>query len=341
MKPERINVGLLGLGRLGKVYARSLSSLIPHTNLVAVCDIDEATLAAVADEFEVPHRYREATALIEAPRVEAVVIVTPTNTHKVVVEAAASAGKPVFCEKPLSISLAEAQSMKRTVEATGIFFQMGFMRRFDRGYASAKQRIAEGKIGAPVVFKSSSRDPFLPNLDYLKTSGGIFVDMGIHDFDLALWFFGSIRAVHSIGGVLAYPAVKPIGDLDNAIVSLSFADGRLGVVDLSRNGVYGYGIETEILGTEGALRIGYLRETPLLVMTPNTVAHDTVPYFMERFGESYTRQLSDFAENLLTDRPPPITLDDGIGALSVATAAMASYEREEGVAVDTASRGPI
>ena len=131
--------------------------------------------------------------------------------------------------------------------------------------------------------------------------------------------------------------VEPLSDVDNAIVSLTFADGRVGVVDLSRNGVYGYGIETEILGTEGALRIGYLRETPILVMTPNTVAHDTVPYFMERFGESYTRQLSNFAENLLRDRPPPITLDDGINALRVAAAATVSCERKESVAVDTVS----
>ena len=334
MNPTRINVGLLGLGRLGRVYARSLASLIPQTNLVAVCDIDEATLASVADEFEVSLRYREATALIEDPRVEAVVIVTPTDTHKAVVETAALAGKPVFCEKPLSISLTEAQSMKRTVEAADIFFQMGFMRRFDRGYASAKQRIEDGKVGAPVVFKSSSRDPFLPSLDYLRTSGGIFVDMGIHDFDLALWFFGPIRSVHSIGGVLAYPEVEAIGDLDNAIVSLSFADGRVGVVDLSRNGVYGYGIETEILGTSGTLRIGYLRETPLLVMTPNSIAHDTVPYFMERFGESYTTQLSDFAQNLLADRPPPITLDDRLRALQVAVAATASHQKNEAVVVE-------
>ena len=333
-RPTRIGVGLLGLGRLGQVYARSLSSLIPFTELVAVCDTDEATLDTVADEYQIAHRYREAEGLAEDPRVEALVIVTPTNTHQAVVETAASVSKPIFCEKPLSLSLDEAQSMKRTVEASGNFFQMGFMRRFDRGYASAKKKIEEGTIGSPVVFKSSSRDPYLPSLDYLKTSGGIFVDMGIHDFDLALWLFGAIETVHSIGGVLAYPEVQPIGDVDNAIVSLTFADGRIGVVDLSRNGVYGYGIETEIVGTQGTLRIGYLRETPLLVMTQNTVAHDTVPYFMERFGESYTRQLSNFAENLLKDRPPPITLDDGINALRVARAATVSYERKEGVAVE-------
>jgi inositol 2-dehydrogenase len=335
MKNTRINVGLLGLGRLGKVYARSLSSLVPHTDLVAVCDVDQTVLDQVADEYQVPSRHSDPLALIGDSSVEVVVIVTPTDTHKELVDAAADAGKPVFCEKPLSISLDEALAMQRKVERSGIFFQMGFMRRFDRGYAAAKEKIERGLIGSPVVFKSSSRDPFLPSLDYLNTSGGIFVDMGIHDFDLALWFFGKIEAVNSIGGALAYPEVKPLGDIDNAVVSLAFADGRVGVVDLSRNGVYGYDISTEILGTNGTLRIGYLRETPILFMTQNSVAHDTVPYFMERFGEAYTSQLSDFANNLLRDKPPPITIEDGIEALRVATSATASYQRGESVKVES------
>ena len=335
MPPARINVGLLGLGRLGKVYARSLSSLVPGANLVAVADIDGQALSTVADEVQVESRYQEPRSLIEDRRVEAVVIVTPTDTHKELVEAAAAAGKPIFCEKPLSISLEDAHDMRRTVEKAGIFFHLGFMRRFDRGYAAAKEKIENGEIGSPVVFKSTSRDPFLPSLEYLKSSGGIFVDMGIHDFDLALWFFGKVDAVHSIGGALAYPEVEPIGDIDNAVVSLIFADGRLGKIDLSRNGVYGYDIATEILGTEGTLRIGYLRETPILVMTRDSVAHDTVPYFMERFGQTYTTQLTDFVRNLLQDKPPSISIDDGIEALRVAVAARTSWQRGERVKVSS------
>jgi predicted dehydrogenase len=146
---------------------------------------------------------------------------------------------------------------------------------------------------------------------------------------------GDVRTVHAIGGTLAYPELKTVGDLDNAIVSLVFADGRLGVVDLSRNGIYGYDISTELLGTAGTLRIGYLRETPLFVMTKNSVAHDTVPYFMERFAGAYTAQLQNFAENVLAGTPPPITLDDGIEALRVAVAAYRSYEAGKPVDVGT------
>ena len=203
------------------------------------------------------------------------------------------------------------------------------MRRFDRGYAAAKQRLDEGAIGEPVVFKSTSRDPFRPSVEYAnpKSSGGMILDMGIHDFDLARWFMGEVAAVQAVGGVLAYPELGEVGDIDNAIISLVFASGRLGVVDLTRNGIYGYDITTELLGTEGTLRIGYLRETPLMVMTKGRVAHDTVPYFMERFA----RRLHGAARELRAERAariaqPPITIDDGVEALRVAIAATQARE---------------
>jgi scyllo-inositol 2-dehydrogenase (NAD+) len=153
------------------------------------------------------------------------------------------------------------------------------------------------------------------------SSGGMIMDMGIHDFDLARFFMGEVKSVTAVGGTLAYPELKTVGDIDNAIVSLVFSDDRIGVVDLSRNGIYGYDISTELLGTEGTLRVGYIRETPLLVMTKNSVAHDTVPYFMERYAQDYTIQLQDFARNVIEGRPPTLTIDDGIAAITIALAA--------------------
>jgi scyllo-inositol 2-dehydrogenase (NAD+) len=333
----RLSVGLVGVGRMGRVYARDLATRIPKARLVAVADVNAAAAEEVAREFEVPRFYAEPEPLLDDPKVEAVVIVSPTSTHGPIVLAAAQRRKPIFCEKPLALSLPETAAMKEAVERAGVFFQMGFMRRFDAGYAAAKRRIEQGEVGTPVVFKSSSRDPHRTSLEYAdpKSSGGMIIDMGIHDFDLARWFMGDVRTVHAIGGTLAYPELKTVGDLDNAIVSLVFADGRLGVVDLSRNGIYGYDISTELLGTAGTLRIGYLRETPIFVMTKNSVAHDTVPYFMERFAGAYTAQLQNFAENVLAGTPPPITLDDGIEALRVAVAAYRSYETGKPVDVST------
>jgi inositol 2-dehydrogenase len=333
----KLNVGLIGLGRLGRVYARSLAGRIPCTRLAAVADVDGTAVDAIAREFGVERRHTDPAGIFADPSIDAVVIVTPTSTHRAVVDAAVAAGKAIFCEKPLSISLDEAIAVKDCVERAGAFFQMGFMRRFDRGFAAAKQRLDEGVIGDAVVFKSTSRDPYRPSIEYAdpRTSGGLILDMGIHDCDLARWYMGEVVAVQAIGGLLAYPELGAVGDIDNAVISLIFASGRLGVIDITRNGIYGYDIMAELLGTKGTLRVGYLRETPLMVMTQGQVAHDTVPYFMERFGEAYTTQLENFARNVLEDRQPPITVDDGVGALRVAIAA--TQAQKSGQRVELAS----
>ena len=333
----RLGVGLIGLGRLGRVYARDLASRIPETRLVAVADTNAAATDEGARQYDVAGAYTDPERLLDDPQVEAVVIASPTHTHRELVVAAAERRRPVFCEKPPALSLSETVAMKEAVERSGIFFQMGFMRRFDTGYAAAKRRVEEGALGTPVVFKSTSRDPHRTTLEYAdpRSSGGMILDMGIHDFDLARWFMGEVRTVQTLAGTLAYPELKTVGDIDNAIVGLRFADGRLGVVDLSRNGVYGYDIATELLGTQGTLRIGYLRETPLLVLTKGTVAHDTVPFFMERFANAYTSQLQNFAANVLGGRPAPITIEDGIEALRIALAAHRAYETGRPVEVAT------
>jgi inositol 2-dehydrogenase len=332
-----LKVGVVGVGRLGRVYVRDLAARIPETTVVAVADKEPTLAASVAEEFDVRAVYSSAEELIHDRNVDAVVIVSPTHTHQDVVVAAAQAGKPTFCEKPPALTLAECAAMSDAIDKSGIFFQMGFMRRFDPGYSAAKEKVSQGAIGRPVVFKSTSRDPFRPSLEYANpaSSGGIMVDMGIHDFDLARWFMGDVDTVAATGAVLAYPEMASIGDIDNAIATLVFADGRLGVIDLTRNGVYGYDITTELLGDAGTVRIGYLRETPILTMTKNSVTHDTVPYFMERFERAYTIQLQNFAQNVLQDRTPPIVMKDGVEALRIALAATAAHR--SGVSVKVAS----
>jgi inositol 2-dehydrogenase len=331
----RLSVGLIGAGRLGRVYARDLASRIAETRLVAIADPLESLARKVAAEFDVPAWYADPHALIDDPAVDAVVIVSPTHTHRDIAIAAAGRKKPTFCEKPPSIALDAAEEMRQSIGRSGMFFQMGFMRRFDAGYTSAKKQIKEGRIGTPLVFKSTSRDPFRPSLEYAdpKSSGGMLLDMGIHDFDLARWFMGEVRTVSTIGATIAYPELATVGDIDNAVASLTFANGKLGVVDLSRSGIYGYDISTEILGLEGTLRVGYLRETPVMLMTRNSVAHDTVPYFMERFRDAYTTQLQNFAQNVLHERTPPITIEDGIEALRIGVAATRAHETGRSVVV--------
>jgi inositol 2-dehydrogenase len=330
---KKLGIGVIGVGRLGSSYAKYFTGRISGASLVAVSDVNETAAAALATELGISKNYGRYQDLIADQEVDAVVIVSPTSTHKEIVFEAAKRGLPIFCEKPLSISLEEAREMLAVVEQTGVFFQMGFMRRFDKGYVAAKAKIEAGSIGTPVVFKSSSRDPYRPSLEYLdpKHSGGLFIDCGIHDLDLARWYMGEIASVYSIGGTLAYPEMKEIGDIDNAIASLYFRSGALGTIDLSRNGVYGYDIRTEILGTEGTLKIGYLRETPVLVMTKNGITHDTVPYFTERFEQAYITQLQDFVANVVQNKTPSVTCADGVAALAASAAATLSFKENRPV----------
>jgi scyllo-inositol 2-dehydrogenase (NAD+) len=339
----RLAVGLIGLGRLGRVYARDLSSRIAETRLVAVADPVASLAQEVAAEFDVARHYSDPLALIDDGAVDAIVIVSPTHTHRQLVIAAAARKKPTFCEKPPALSLDEVVAMQDAIARSGMLFQMGFMRRFDAGYAAGKRHLDEGRIGTPLVFKSTSRDPFRPSLEYAnpKSSGGMLIDMGIHDFDLARWFMGEAQTVSVIGATIAYPELTTVGDIDNAVASLRFASGKLGVVDLSRSGIYGYDISTEILGSEGTVRIGYLRETPVMVLTKNSVAHDTVPYFMERFRDAYTTQLQNFAQNVLQGRTPPITIEDGLEALRLGVAATRAEQTGASVVVADIKPGTI
>lgn len=331
----KLNIGLVGVGRMGIAYAQYLAYRVPGATLSAVADVRAEAAEAARAQFGAARAYSDFHDLVRDPAVDAVVVMTPTKLHKEVVLAAAAAGKPIFCEKPLALSLEDAVLMRDAVAKSGVFFQLGFMRRFDAGYAAAKRKIEAGAIGKPCVFKSSSKDKQRPSVDYLRpeNSGGLFIDMGIHDFDLARWFMGDVASVYSTGGVLAYPEMEGIGDWDNALTNLRFRSGCIGMVSLSRNGVYGYGIHTEIVGTEGTIQIGYDRETPVLLMTKDTIAHDTVPGFYERFENAYIVQLQDFVQNLRQQRPPPITLEDGIAAQQIALAATRSAQEDRVVEV--------
>lgn len=333
-----LNLGLIGLGRMGRVYATNLAQRVPNAKLVAVADSQPDLAEGVAREFGIPRWYRDHRELLDDKNVAAVVIVAPTSLHGTMVIDAAKCGKAIFCEKPMSTSLEEAERVLKVVAETGAFFQAAFQRRFDAGYVAAKKKVEAGEIGTPVLFQSTSRDPFRPPLEFCdpKVSGGLIADMGTHDFDVARMFMGDVDVVHAIGGTLAYPEMKPIGDIDNAVISMVFTSGALGVVQLSRNAVFGYDIRAEIWGTKGSIQIGYFRETPILVMTKEGITHDVVPYFMQRFEKAYLAQIQDFVDNVLHDRQPSVTGADGIAAMRVNVAATASLKEHLPVKVGRA-----
>jgi scyllo-inositol 2-dehydrogenase (NAD+) len=217
---------------------------------------------------------------------------------------------------------------------------MGFQRRFDSAYIEAKKKIDAGIIGNAVLISLTSRDPFAPPLEFCdpKSSGGLILDMGIHDFDLARMFVGEVSSVYATGGALAYPELKSVGDIDNALVNLVFDNGSLGVVQLSRNAVFGYDIRTEIWGTQGSLQIGYFRQTPVLVMTKEGITHDVVPHFMQRFEKAYLAQIQDFVDNVLKGAEPSITGADAIAALQISLAATESFKQNKPITLGIGTR---
>ncbi len=332
---ERLNVGVIGLGRLGRVYAADLAQRVPRARLVAVADKQEELAESFARQYGIPNWYRGHEDLLADPEVEAVAVVSPTSTHHDVVIDAARSGKAIFCEKPIALSLSEAEEMLRVVEEAGAFLQMGFQRRYDAGYVGAREKIEAGVIGTPVLLASISRDPFPPPVEFCdpRVSGGLIADMGIHDFDVARMFMGEVRRVCAVGGTLAYPELEAVGDIDNAVINLVFDSGALGVVQLSRNAVFGYDIRAEIWGTKGCLQVGYFRHTPILVMTEAGITHDVVPHFMQRFERAYLAQIQDFVENVLEGRPPRVSGADAVAALRISLAATISYREERPVDV--------
>jgi len=330
-----LNVGLIGLGRLGSVYARNLAHRVPNARLVAVADRKADLREQFAAELGAVKVYESHLDLLQDKDVEAVVIITSTSTHKDVVMDAAACGKAIFCEKPMSLSLVSAYEMLHAVEKAGVFFHMAFQRRYDAGYLAAKKKVDDGVIGTPVVMTSISRDPFRPPLEFCdpKVSGGLIADMGVHDFDLGRMFMGEVATVHAIGGALAYPEMKSVGDIDNALVNMVFENGTLGTVQLSRNAVFGYDIRTEIWGTKGSLQIGYFQHTPILVMTQEGITHDVVPHFMQRFEGAYLTQIQDFVNRVTAGEPPSLTGADAIAAMRISLAATLSCHERRPVQV--------
>ncbi len=211
------------------------------------------------------------------------------------------------------------------------------MRRFDPAYVLAKQKIEEGVIGKPVMFRATSRDPKRTSLEFARreNSGGLILDMGVHDFDLARWLMGSeVVRVHTEGGCLVYPELKEVGDIDNAMINLRFENEAIGNIDVSRNAVYGYDIRTEVLGSEGGLLIGDLQQTSTLVMTHQGILHDTVPSFMERFAEAYAGEIRDFVACILEGRDPSVTGWDARRATAIGVAATLSLDEQRPVLVN-------
>jgi myo-inositol 2-dehydrogenase/D-chiro-inositol 1-dehydrogenase len=320
----RLGVALLGAGRLGAAHARTLASL-PEVHLAVVADPAPAArelgarfgARALADPGE---------AILDR-EVEAVVIVTPTDTHAALIEAAARARKAIFCEKPIALDVPSTERALAVVAECGVPLQIGFQRRYDAGFAEAHRRIAAGELGRVHLLRSVSHDPYPPPPHYIPTCGGQFVDMTIHDIDIARFLTGSeVAGVSATGVALGAQAAafQAVGDWDTTVLTLRFAAGGLGSIVNSRQAGYGYDIHTDVLGDHGGLKVGYERHTPITRYDRAGAHHDYVPYFPERFAQAYAAELQAFVEAVRGGKAVTPTGHDGLMALRIALAATAS-----------------
>jgi scyllo-inositol 2-dehydrogenase (NAD+) len=334
--PSLVKIGVIGLGRMGRLYVRLLATQVSGVHLDAVAEVSEQARSQIMGELDIAHAFADAYELLALPDLDAVVIATPTSTHHDLVIAAAKAGKAIFCEKPLALTLEENRSMLQAVASAQVPLQVGFMRRFDAAYQRAKTLIADGQIGHPVTFKSLSRDPFCPPGDFMDPtkSGGLILDMAVHDFDLARWLVGSeVERVTAEGTVLVCNELAAVGDIDNALVNMRFVNGALGNIEASRNAFYGYDIRTEVLGSEGAVMIGVHQHTPVLLLNRAGAHHDVMPYLMERFGDAYRAQLQHFVDCLHNGQSPAVGGAEAFAACKIGIAATRSYQAGRPVAL--------
>jgi scyllo-inositol 2-dehydrogenase (NAD+) len=333
----KINIGVIGLGRMGQLYSNHIARSVDTAQVTAVCDSRSEVAEQIAGQFPGTKAYTDYRELLEDPAIQAVIVVTPTSTHAEVVMAAAAAGKAIFCEKPTALTLGETEEMALAVDRAGVLLQIGFMRRFDKGFQAAKRKIEEGAIGDPATIRTIGRDPHRTSLEFAAPahSGGILIDMGIHDVDTCRWLMADeFEQVFAQAGVLVYPELAEVGDVDNAMVLANFTQGGLGYIEVSRTAYYGHDVQCEILGTRGALRIGHLLDTPLWVLTSNQVCHDVIPHFMGRFQAAYTAQIEEFVASVVQDRQPVVGIADARIALQVCIAATLSQHEGRSVRIE-------
>ncbi|MBY6083765.1 inositol 2-dehydrogenase [Ruegeria arenilitoris] len=318
-----LRIGLLGAGRIGTVHAQAISDH-PDSTLVAVSDAMEDAAARLAQSHGAVARTSED--IIADPDIDAVLIATPTDTHSDLIEAATAAGKAVLCEKPVDLDLNRALACQRAVSGTGQPVMIGFNRRFDPGFGALKSAVQSGEIGSPELLSITSFDPAPPPISYVIVSGGLFRDMTIHDFDLANFIMGDVPVtVSAVGTSTVDPAIAEAGDVDTAVVTMTYKDGRIAVIKNSRRAVYGYDQRVEVLGSGGLLQARNVLENNLVKSTADGVISAKPTYFfLERYMPAYRAEWDAFVTAVKTGSAVPVTLEDGVAALALAEAATRS-----------------
>ncbi len=310
---SKVNVGLIGAGRIGRLHAEHLAFRIPDANLLAVSDIILEAAQKCAANLGIPTATQDHRIIMKNPDIKAVVVCSSTDTHAQMIEEAAAAGKHIFCEKPIAHDLGEIDRALAAVEEAGVKLQIGFNRRFDPNFRRVRELVATGKIGEPHILRITSRDPAPPPIEYIKVSGGIFLDMTIHDFDMARYLIGSeVEEIYAAAGVMVDPAIGEAGDVDTAVITLRFENGVIGTIDNSRQAVYGYDQRVEVFGSGGCASADNNYPNTAVISDGQSVHRDLpLNFFIERYVESYVAEMKAFIECVQQDKMPPVTGIDG------------------------------
>jgi scyllo-inositol 2-dehydrogenase (NAD+) len=333
---KKLGVGVLGVGEMGRRHAENLRRLVPNAQLVAVADALEDRARQVATELEIEKSFGSLEAMLDCKGVDAIIIATPDKFHAPAVSVAAAAGKAILCEKPLALDLADARAALAAVDKHKIYFQVGFMRRYDPAYAAAMKRIEAGEIGEPVIFKSLGRDKEGPPLSYYHSqiNGMLFYTNTIHDFDLARWMMqDEVTEVNAFTTSAIRPEVTQFGDVVASLVNLKFSKGAIGNIESHAQAQYGYDVRTEVVGSKGSIQVGSLHRTPATFLTTNGSVSPIADYFLSTFADAYLAEVRDFVDRILNGRPPSATGEDGLKALALAVAAEESHVHSKTVRV--------
>jgi myo-inositol 2-dehydrogenase / D-chiro-inositol 1-dehydrogenase len=331
---RKVKIAVIGTGRMGSIHARNISKLIPEADLVAVCDIRLEVAQAVADELGVQRVVKDYHELLTDPDIEAILIATSTDTHAFIMKDVAAAGKDIFCEKPLALELNKIDEALAEVKKAGVKLQVGFNRRFDKSYKQVHDIVASGEIGRPCILHIVNRDPDFPSMDFLRVSGGMFLDLGIHDLDMIRYQMGEVEEVYAHGAVLINDELKEFGDIDTGLILLKFANGAMGTIDNSRKAVYGYDQRLEVFCSNGTAMMENEKETTAVKGTTNGFTSAKPPYFfMQRYTPCYVEEVRQFVECVRDDKQTPTTGADGRAAVVLGYAAIKSLHEHRPVKV--------
>ena len=334
---ERLKLGIIGAGRIGKIHIDNIARFIPQAKFEGLADImlspeQEAWARGLGARIV----SKDPGDLLKDPEIRAVVVCSSTDTHADLTIAAARAGKHIFCEKPIDLAVGKARAALDAVKKAGVKLQIGFNRRFDHNFARIREYARAGDLGEVHLVKITSRDPAPPPIDYVKASGGLFMDMMIHDFDMARFQAGSeIVEVYAAGAVLVDPKIGEAGDVDTAIVTLRFAGGAVGVIDNSRKAAYGYDQRVEVFGSKGSARAENDKPNTVRLLTEQSETTEKPLYFfLERYKQAFVDEMAAFADAVLNGAPVAVTGEDGLANMHAALAALTSLKEKRPVSIE-------